>query len=177
MVKNNIFKSTLYSFILFIIHCAGQCGSAMVPPGENVGSLGVGVEEQVNAAETAIGSPVSIAADTSFNENNVTNESGIARGSADEPAGFALGSPRHQQNIVLNEEKILHLIQYQETGRCPEGKRPCHFSGGLCWKGDDCNFCHICPPPKRKSKHQRDLDKRREKRAREKEAERREVRD
>uniref|UniRef100_A0A7S4SGQ8 C3H1-type domain-containing protein n=1 Tax=Alexandrium monilatum TaxID=311494 RepID=A0A7S4SGQ8_9DINO len=48
----------------------------------------------------------------------------------------------------------------------PYGCRACHFQGGLCWKGLACSFCHICPKPKRKSKHQRDVDKRRQERYR-----------
>jgi len=48
----------------------------------------------------------------------------------------------------------------------PHGCRPCHFQGGQCWKGLACSFCHICPKPKRKSKHQRDVDKRRQERYR-----------
>lgn len=47
----------------------------------------------------------------------------------------------------------------------PYGCRPCHFSSPGsqtgCLKGTGCSFCHICPKPKRKSKHQRDVDKKR----------------
>jgi len=46
------------------------------------------------------------------------------------------------------------------TGDC----KACHSQAGLCWKGLDCTFCHICPKTKRKSKHQRDVDKRRQER-------------
>eukprot|EP00401_Gymnodinium_catenatum_P074724 CAMPEP_0117462030 /NCGR_PEP_ID=MMETSP0784-20121206/2840_1 /TAXON_ID=39447 /ORGANISM="" /LENGTH=571 /DNA_ID=CAMNT_0005255775 /DNA_START=144 /DNA_END=1856 /DNA_ORIENTATION=- len=48
----------------------------------------------------------------------------------------------------------------------PHACRPCHFQGDLCWKGLNCSFCHLCPKPKRKSKHQRDVDKRRQERYR-----------
>merc|ERR1719482_1292161 len=68
-----------------------------------------------------------------------------------------------------------NLIRYEEqrneahrssgvSGLTADGSRPCHFQGGLCWKGLACSFCHICPKPKRKSKHQRDVDKRRQER-------------
>lgn len=53
----------------------------------------------------------------------------------------------------------------------PHGCRACHFQGGLCWQGLKCSFCHICPKPKRKSKHQRDVDKRRQERYRQVKAE------
>lgn len=42
--------------------------------------------------------------------------------------------------------------------------RPCHFQASGCRKGLACSFCHICPKPKRKSKHQRDVGKRRQER-------------
>merc|ERR1712107_764712 len=62
-----------------------------------------------------------------------------------------------QREFVLRRD---HLGSAYHPERC----RPCHFQGGLCWKGFSCTFCHICPKPKRKSKHQRDVDKRRQER-------------
>jgi len=56
--------------------------------------------------------------------------------------------------------------EHEGSREHPYGCRPCHFQGGLCWKGLACSFCHICPKPKRKSKHQRDVDKRRQERYR-----------
>jgi len=44
----------------------------------------------------------------------------------------------------------------------PNGCWPCHFQSRSCWKASSCSFCHICPKPKRKSKHQRTVEKRRE---------------
>ena len=46
----------------------------------------------------------------------------------------------------------------------PNGCRVCVFQSGLCWKGMACEYCHICSKPPRKSKHQRDVEKRREER-------------
>lgn len=58
----------------------------------------------------------------------------------------------YERSLILNHEgSKLH----------PKECRPCHFQAGLCWKGLTCPFCHICAKPKRKSKHQRDVDKRR----------------
>merc|ERR1719222_53025 len=62
-------------------------------------------------------------------------------------------------------EEILKK-EHPGSAEHPYGCRACHFQGGLCWKGLACSFCHICPKPKRKSKHQRDVDKRRQERYR-----------
>jgi len=62
-----------------------------------------------------------------------------------------------------DREEILKR-EHAGSAEHPHGCRPCHFQGGLCWKGLACSFCHICPKPKRKSKHQRDVDKRRQER-------------
>jgi len=86
-----------------------------------------------------------------------------------EPFGFAV----HALSDVLAEgvadpkdrEAILKR-EHVGSKDHPDGCRPCHFQGGLCWKGLTCSFCHICPKPKRKSKHQRDVDKRRQERYR-----------
>merc|ERR1719506_2856185 len=79
--------------------------------------------------------------------------------------------PFHALSDVLREgvtdpkerEEILKR-EHAGSSEHPHGCRPCHFQGGLCWKGLACSFCHICPKPKRKSKHQRDVDKRRQER-------------
>jgi len=42
--------------------------------------------------------------------------------------------------------------------------KPCHFPPGQCWQGSDCPYCHICDKPKRKSKTQRMVEKRRQER-------------
>eukprot|EP00927_Polykrikos_kofoidii_P048929 TRINITY_DN43097_c0_g1_i1.p1 TRINITY_DN43097_c0_g1~~TRINITY_DN43097_c0_g1_i1.p1 ORF type:complete len:813 (+),score=166.16 TRINITY_DN43097_c0_g1_i1:127-2565(+) len=65
----------------------------------------------------------------------------------------------------VEREEILRRnhVGSRDHGR---GCKPCHFQGSLCWKGFSCSFCHICPKPKRKSKHQRDVDKRRQERYR-----------
>lgn len=60
-------------------------------------------------------------------------------------------------------EEILKREHEGSSGH-PHTCRACHFQGGLCWKGLACSFCHLCPKPKRKSKHQRDVDKRRQER-------------
>lgn len=66
---------------------------------------------------------------------------------------------------VLDREEERKLKENHPGSReHPYGCRACHFQGGLCWKAYDCSFCHICPKPKRKSKHQRDVDKRRQER-------------
>lgn len=65
------------------------------------------------------------------------------------------------QPNALDEETIKRehpASRGHPTGCC---KRPCHFAAGRCWKGLNCEFCHLCPKPKRKSKHQRDIDKKR----------------
>eukprot|EP00397_Hematodinium_sp_SG-2012_P036181 GEMP01039027.1.p1 GENE.GEMP01039027.1~~GEMP01039027.1.p1 ORF type:complete len:414 (+),score=88.58 GEMP01039027.1:205-1446(+) len=62
-----------------------------------------------------------------------------------------------------NEEQYVKRLMEVHVGsrEHPKQCRPCHFQAGLCWKGLTCPFCHICAKPKRKSKHQRDVDKRR----------------
>lgn len=77
----------------------------------------------------------------------------------------------HSLSDVLTEgvvdpaerEEILKREHEGSSGH-PYTCRACHFQGGLCWKGLACSFCHLCPKPKRKSKHQRDVDKRRQER-------------
>jgi len=64
------------------------------------------------------------------------------------------------------EREAILKKEHHGSADHPNGCRACHFQGGLCWKGLACSFCHICPKPKRKSKHQRDVDKRRQERYR-----------
>jgi len=64
------------------------------------------------------------------------------------------------------EREAILKKEHRGSADHPNGCRACHFQGGLCWKGLACSFCHICPKPKRKSKHQRDVDKRRQERYR-----------
>lgn len=70
-----------------------------------------------------------------------------------------------QGTSTKDREDILRR-EHPGSADHPHGCRACHFQGGLCWKGFACSFCHICPKPKRKSKHQRDVDKRRQERYR-----------
>lgn len=69
---------------------------------------------------------------------------------------------------VTDPKRREEILKREHPGSAehPYGCRACHFQGGLCWKGLACSFCHICPKPKRKSKHQRDVDKRRQERYR-----------
>lgn len=80
----------------------------------------------------------------------------LAMHSLSEVLGEGTTSAKEREEILKRE--------HPGSADHPYGCRPCHFQGGLCWKGLSCSFCHICPKPKRKSKHQRDVDKRRQER-------------
>lgn len=65
--------------------------------------------------------------------------------------------------ITGSREEVLKK-QHVGSQDHPHGCRPCHFQVGLCCNGLACSLCHTCPKPKRKSKHQRDVDRRRQER-------------
>eukprot|EP00448_Togula_jolla_P028464 CAMPEP_0170641358 /NCGR_PEP_ID=MMETSP0224-20130122/40719_1 /TAXON_ID=285029 /ORGANISM="Togula jolla, Strain CCCM 725" /LENGTH=507 /DNA_ID=CAMNT_0010971933 /DNA_START=212 /DNA_END=1733 /DNA_ORIENTATION=- len=72
-----------------------------------------------------------------------------------------LGDPA----MTKEQEEIVKKM-HPGSASHPNGCRPCHFQGIQCFKGLQCSFCHICQKPKRKSKHQRDVDKKRQERQR-----------
>merc|ERR1719506_2653920 len=76
----------------------------------------------------------------------------------------ALSDVLAEGSVEAKEREEILKREHPGSAEHPHGCRPCHFQGGLCWKGLACSFCHICPKPKRKSKHQRDVDKRRQER-------------
>jgi hypothetical protein len=61
----------------------------------------------------------------------------------------------------LDESQEFLKKNHPGSANHPNGCRVCPFADGLCWKGMACEFCHICSKPKKKSKHQRDVEKRR----------------
>lgn len=67
----------------------------------------------------------------------------------------------------MSAEDLALMLMSEHPGSKdhPYGCRACHFHAGHCWKGLSCSFCHICSKPRRKSKHQRDVDRRRQARA------------
>jgi len=84
--------------------------------------------------------------------------------SIQEPELHLLSDVVTDPNIDPQQREFVLRRDHLGSAYHPERCRPCHFQGGLCWKGFSCTFCHICPKPKRKSKHQRDVDKRRQER-------------
>jgi len=65
-------------------------------------------------------------------------------------------------NLVTDPNVLQLKENHPGSSKHPFECRPCHFQGELCWKGMACSLCHACPKPKRKSKHQRDVEKRRQ---------------
>ena len=54
--------------------------------------------------------------------------------------------------VTSPAENLVSFLKQQHPGSAnhPFGCRPCHFvQGGLCSKQLNCNFCHLCPKPKR----------------------------
>ena len=43
-----------------------------------------------------------------------------------------------------DRDEVLRENHHGSKGH-PHTCQPCHFQGGLCWKGMACSFCHICP--------------------------------
>jgi hypothetical protein len=77
-----------------------------------------------------------------------------------------------EQNFLTKYHTSLKKY-HTGSNQHPKACRACHFPGGLCWKGRSCSFCHICPKPRRKSKHQQNAERIKEKRRHEQDVERR----
>lgn len=97
----------------------------------------------------------------------------VAGAESDEDKFFTLGDYWAAEGSTKDAKRREEILKANHPGSelHPHGCRACHFQGGLCWQGLACSFCHICPKPKRKSKHQRDVDKRRQEKYRQVKAE------
>jgi len=120
------------------------------------------------------------------NRNELLQEGQGSSGSNQPPANEALqneaaylapeevdvGNPGMRSDALHDRIKLPEEVLKQvHPGSRQHGKdgvtcKPCHFPPGGCWQGNQCPYCHICDKPKRKSKTQRLVEKRRQERYR-----------
>uniref|UniRef100_A0A7S4R113 C3H1-type domain-containing protein n=1 Tax=Alexandrium monilatum TaxID=311494 RepID=A0A7S4R113_9DINO len=77
---------------------------------------------------------------------------------SDATANSPMQDPRLREEVLKRE--------HRGSAGHPYGCRACHVQGGMCLKGLSCSFCHICPSAKRRSTHQRVIEKQRQQRYR-----------
>jgi len=108
-------------------------------------------KENLLSAETAV--PASRSSETVLEESDED----------DLPVGLRSDAYREKQKLPDDELRRVHAAS-NKHGMEGQQCKPCHFPPGQCWQGSDCPYCHICDKPKRKSKTQRMVEKRRQER-------------